>query len=131
VVLTVLTDNCKKIFEKYDLKREKTDTYIDVLIPISFNFHAVVIKPQTHKIPLAYPIAGGDKVLADIINKWIYLVKDGPSYKRKYDYWIMGIGAEKKKPRWSVLRDVLGWGLDEEDKGQEKPAANSNKPKPK
>ena len=38
VVLTVLTDNCKKIFEKYDLKREKTDTYIDVLIPISFNF---------------------------------------------------------------------------------------------
>jgi Na+/H+-dicarboxylate symporter len=38
VVLTVLTDNCKKIFDKYDLKREKTDTYIDVLIPISFNF---------------------------------------------------------------------------------------------
>ena len=38
VVLTVLTDNCKKIFDKYDLKREKTDSYIDVLIPISFNF---------------------------------------------------------------------------------------------
>ena len=36
VVLTVLTDNCKKIFENYDLKREKTDTYIDVLIPNSF-----------------------------------------------------------------------------------------------
>jgi len=26
VVLTVLTDNCKKIFDKYDLKREKTGT---------------------------------------------------------------------------------------------------------
>ncbi len=38
VVLTVLTENCKNIFDKYDLKREKTDTYIDVLIPISFNF---------------------------------------------------------------------------------------------
>ena len=38
VVLTVLTDNCKMIFDKYNLKREKTDTYIDVLIPISFNF---------------------------------------------------------------------------------------------
>jgi Na+/H+-dicarboxylate symporter len=38
VVLTVLTENCKKIFENYELKRDKTDTYIDVLIPISFNF---------------------------------------------------------------------------------------------
>ena len=38
VVPTVLTDNCKQIFENYDLKREKTDTYVDVLIPIYFNF---------------------------------------------------------------------------------------------
>ena len=83
-------------------------------------YHTVVIKPQTHKIPLAYPIAGGDRVLADIINKWIYLAKDSPSFKRKYDYWIMGIGAEEKKPRWSVVRNVLGWGLDKEEKEQEK-----------
>jgi Na+/H+-dicarboxylate symporter len=79
-------------------------------------FHAVVIKPETHKIPFAYPIAGGDRVLADLINKWIYLVKDSPSYNRKYDYWIMGVGAEEEKPRWSVARDVLGWWLDEEEK---------------
>jgi len=79
-------------------------------------YHAVVVKPETHKIPLAYPIAAGDLVLADLINKWIYLAKDSPSFKRKYDYWIMGVGAEEKKPRWSVLRDVLGWGFDEEEK---------------
>jgi ABC-type amino acid transport substrate-binding protein len=83
-------------------------------------YHAVVIKPQTHKIPLAYPIAAGDLVLADLINKWIYLAKDSPSYQRKYDYWIMGIGAEETKPRWSVLRNVLGWGLDEEEKKKKK-----------
>jgi len=79
-------------------------------------FHAVVIKPETHKIPLAYPIAAGDLVLSDLINKWIYLAKDSPSFRRKYDYWIMGVGAEEKKPRWSVARNVLGWGLDEEEK---------------
>ncbi len=79
-------------------------------------FHAVVVKPETHKIPLAYPIAAGDLVLADLINKWIYLAKDSPSFRRKYDYWIMGVGAEEKKPRWSVVRNVLGWGLDEEEK---------------
>jgi ABC-type amino acid transport substrate-binding protein len=79
-------------------------------------FHAVVVKPETHKIPLAYPIAAGDLVLSDLINKWIYLAKDSPSFRRKYDYWIMGVGAEETKPRWSVARNVLGWGLDEEEK---------------
>ena len=84
------------------------------------NFHATVIKPETHKIPLAYPIAEGDRELENIINKWIYLTKDSPSFKRRYDYWIMGIGAEEKNPRWSVIRDVFGWGLDEEEKKEEK-----------
>ena len=83
-------------------------------------FHAVVVKPETHKIPLAYPIAAGDLVLADLINKWIYLAKDGPSFRRKYDYWILGVGAEETKPRWSVLRNVLGWGLDDEEKKEKK-----------
>ena len=87
-------------------------------------FHAVVIKPETHKIPLAYPIAGGDRVMADIINKWIYLAKDSPSFKRKYDYWIMGIGAEEPGPRWSVMRNVLGWGV-EEEKTKKEPSAEA------
>ncbi len=38
IVLTVLTECCKQLFEKYDLKKEKTDTYVDVIVPISFNF---------------------------------------------------------------------------------------------
>ncbi|MBW1894585.1 MAG: transporter substrate-binding domain-containing protein, partial [Deltaproteobacteria bacterium] len=44
VVLTVLTENCKSLFKKYDLMREKTDTYIDVIVPVSFNF------PNTGKL---------------------------------------------------------------------------------
>ena len=81
-------------------------------------YHVVVPKPQTPKVPLAYPIARGDQALADLVNKWIYLTKDNPVFKEKFDYWIMGVGAVEKKPRWSVLRNVLGWGLDEEDKQQ-------------
>ena len=26
-----------------------------------------------------------------------------------YDHWILGRDAEKRGPRWSVIRDVLGW----------------------
>ena len=89
------------------------------------NYHAVVIKPETRKVPFAYPIAGGDQMLADLINKWIYLTKGNPSFKRKYDYWILGIGAEEKKPRWSVVRNVLGWGLDKEENVQENTTAES------
>ncbi|MBT8367549.1 MAG: cation:dicarboxylase symporter family transporter [Deltaproteobacteria bacterium] len=44
VVLTVLTEGCKQLFENYDLKKDKTDTYVDVLVPISFNF------PNTGKL---------------------------------------------------------------------------------
>ena len=44
VVLTVLTENCKDLFEKYDLKEEKTEAYVDVIVPISFNF------PNTGKL---------------------------------------------------------------------------------
>jgi hypothetical protein len=81
-------------------------------------FHAVVIKPETHKFHLAYPIAGGDRALADIIDKWVLIGKDSPSVQRKYDYWIMGVGAEETLPRWSILRNVLGWGLEDEEKKQ-------------
>ena len=87
-------------------------------------YHAVVVKPETHKVPLAYPIAGGDQVLEEIINKWIYLEKDSPSCKRKYDSWIMEVGAEEKKPRWSVVRNLLGWGFEEEKK-EKKPAVGA------
>ena len=38
VVLTVLTENCKALFRRYDLVQEKTDSYVDVIIPVSFNF---------------------------------------------------------------------------------------------
>jgi Na+/H+-dicarboxylate symporter len=44
IVLTVLTENCKQLFETYDLKEEKTDAYVDVIVPISFNF------PNTGKL---------------------------------------------------------------------------------
>jgi hypothetical protein len=44
VVLTVLTESCKNLFNTYALTDEKTDTYVDVIVPISFNF------PNTGKL---------------------------------------------------------------------------------
>ena len=79
-------------------------------------FQTVVIKPEIHKIPYAYPLAGGDPAFVNLIDKWIYLEKNSPKFQRKYDYWIMGVGAEEIKPRWSIMRNVLGWGVDKDEK---------------
>jgi hypothetical protein len=28
---------------------------------------------------------------------------------RGRDYWVLGRGAEATGPRWSIIRNVLGW----------------------
>ncbi|KPJ78559.1 MAG: hypothetical protein AMJ54_02750 [Deltaproteobacteria bacterium SG8_13] len=76
-------------------------------------FQAVIPKPARLQIPLAYPVAMNDEDLADFIGKWIHMKKGDPIFTHKFDYWIMGVGAEEKKPRWSILRNVIGWGVEE------------------
>lgn len=44
IVLTVLIEDCKSLFKKYSLTHKKTEAYVDVLVPISFNF------PNTGKL---------------------------------------------------------------------------------
>ena len=59
------------------------------------------------KIPIAYPVGGGDKEFADFVNQWILLKKNGLGSQRLYDHWILGQDAVPKQPRWSIIRDVL------------------------
>ena len=74
------------------------------------NFEVAVPKPDIVKFPLAYPVAGRDDVMADFVSRWIELAhKQHLDFQRIYDHWILGAEAEEKKPRWSVIRNVLGW----------------------
>jgi ABC-type amino acid transport substrate-binding protein len=59
--------------------------------------------------PLGYPIGGRDRELEDFMNDWIYLSKKDGTIQTAYDHWILGRTAEEEKPRWSVIRDILGW----------------------
>jgi hypothetical protein len=47
--------------------------------------------------------------MLDFLNTWIILKKKDDTIERIYDYWILGRGAKKKEPRWSVVRNVLHW----------------------
>lgn len=70
-----------------------------------------VVNPFRHRarIPLVYPHAAGDEHLKEFLASWIELKKHDGTVQSLYDYWILGRGAQIREPRWSVLRNVLGW----------------------
>jgi len=72
-------------------------------------FQVVIPIPDVVKIPVAYPIGGGDKEFANFMTQWIALKRNGLEYKKLYDHWILGLDAVVKQPRWSIVRDVLHW----------------------
>ncbi|RPH61891.1 MAG: hypothetical protein EHM89_06495, partial [Acidobacteria bacterium] len=69
----------------------------------------VVPEPGIVKMPLAYPLAGQDQALASFINTWIELKRKDGTIDGLYKYWILGQNATPRQPRWSVIRNVLGW----------------------
>ena len=58
---------------------------------------------------LAYPVAGRDQDFAAFMSSWIDLKKADGTIDRAYAHWILGRDSEPQRPRWSVIRDVLGW----------------------
>ncbi len=72
------------------------------------HFTVVAIRPIIH-IPLAYAVAPRDEALAEYISRWLEVFKGTNYDERLYDHWILGKDAVPKKPRWSVIRNVLGW----------------------
>jgi len=60
-------------------------------------------------VPLAYPVARRDPELLAFIDAWIELKRRDETLRELYDYWILGLDAEPRGPRWSLLRDTLHW----------------------
>jgi ABC-type amino acid transport substrate-binding protein len=60
-------------------------------------------------VPIVYPVGGGDQAFRDYLERWFKLMRRTHRSDRIYDYWILGKGVERAGPRWSVIRDVLGW----------------------
>jgi Na+/H+-dicarboxylate symporter len=72
-------------------------------------YTVVVPEPGVVKVPLAYPIAARDAFFADFINTWIELKRKDGTVDELYKYWILGQNATPRQPRWSIIRNVLGW----------------------
>ena len=72
-------------------------------------YQVVVPKPVLGTQLLGYPITGGDQELLNYINSWMELVIASKYRDELYSHWILGKGAVEKRPRWSVIRNVLKW----------------------
>ena len=72
-------------------------------------YSVAVPKPRPFKVPLAYVIAGRDAALTSTVNTWIELKRKDDTVDELFRHWILGQDSVPKRPRWSILRDVLHW----------------------
>ena len=72
-------------------------------------YKAVFFKTHIDKFPVAYAIAHNNLELQAFLNSWLTVHKSAGTVQTLYNKWILGKGAEKHSPRWSVIKDVLHW----------------------
>lgn len=70
-----------------------------------------VVIPQAAELrmPSGFAVAKGQHDLAAMLGRWVAAKKATGELQVAYNYWILGGGAEKKQPRWSIAKDVLHW----------------------
>jgi proton glutamate symport protein len=72
-------------------------------------FEVVVPEGRAVSLPLVYAVGAGDKAMRDLLDHWIHLRKTDGTTQRIYNHWVLGQSQSPQQPRWSVLRNVLGW----------------------
>jgi len=69
-----------------------------------------VVVPEPHvKAHAGLAMALGDSDFGDFVDDWLELKKTSGLITTLYDKWILGKSEEQKKPRWSIIRNVLHW----------------------
>jgi len=75
-------------------------------------FTVVVPQPDPVELPVAFGVARDADELLAIVDEWVVFANSEGISRRAYEYWILGRGADTSRRRWSILRNVLGWGHD-------------------
>jgi ABC-type amino acid transport substrate-binding protein len=70
-------------------------------------YSVAVPKPRLYKVPLAYVIAGRDSEMTGLVNTWIELVRKHGAIDELFAHWILGEDATPKRPRWSVMDNLI------------------------
>lgn len=101
-----------------DFFQDETDRFDALLLTVQTGsawsliypqFSVAVPLPDTTAIPFALPAARGDQDMVEFLSSWISLKKKDGTIDMLFRHWILGEATQSRKPRWSILRDVLGW----------------------
>jgi Na+/H+-dicarboxylate symporter/ABC-type amino acid transport substrate-binding protein len=60
-------------------------------------------------LPAGYAVARGDTDMLLFLDTWLLNAKGNGTVDTLYRYWMLGQVKETQPPRWSIVRDVLGW----------------------
>ena len=73
--------------------------------------HYTVVVPEgaVARVPAAYAVRLGDQDLANFLSDWLDIKRRDATLDRLYRYWVLGRDEGRREPRWSVIRNVLGW----------------------
>ena len=61
-------------------------------------------------VALGYAVAKSNADLLTFLDTWLLNARTGGTIDALYSYWMLGEVKKTQPPRWSVMRDVLGWG---------------------
>jgi Na+/H+-dicarboxylate symporter/ABC-type amino acid transport substrate-binding protein len=69
------------------------------------------VRPQELKAAtiLVYALPYGELDFRNLVDLWIETRRASGEAEEAYNYWVRGRALVARNPRWSVLRDVLGW----------------------
>ncbi len=65
------------------------------------------LKGET-RVPLYY-LTAADPEFEKFLQNWLTLKRADGTYQQLYRHWILGEDLQTQKPRWCIIRDVLGW----------------------
>ncbi len=71
--------------------------------------HAVVVPKPIVQRPVGMAVRSSDADWLRFLDHWLDFERLDGSLDRLRVYWVEGGGAKEKLPRWSVIRNVLGW----------------------
>ena len=74
-------------------------------------------------VPGAYALPRGQEEFRIFLNRWLDLKQGDGTTDVLFEHWILGKNASAQGPRWSIMRDVLGWGVEKDESEQAAPPA--------
>ena len=59
--------------------------------------------------PVGFAVRKGNDEFAYFLERWVQFRIVDKTIQQLYGHWILGEGAQRKSPRWCILRDELHW----------------------